>query len=60
MILRNRDACGWLVFATHDVCESPTPFGCKPAFFEEVVRFAAESGARILPLGQALETMVSN
>jgi len=54
LIDRNREAGGWLIFATHDVCDQPTKFGCTPAFFEAVVCLAAESGARILPVAQAL------
>lgn len=56
-IQSNRAAKGWLVFATHDVCENPTPFGCRPDVFETVVRWSVESGARILPAGVALEAM---
>jgi len=50
----NRDACGWLVFSTHDVCEDPTPYGCPPGFFEEALDYAAGSGALLLPVSQAL------
>ena len=57
MIRRNAKAKGWLVFATHDVCANPTPFGCTPVLFARVVRWAVESRARILPVGAALETM---
>jgi peptidoglycan/xylan/chitin deacetylase (PgdA/CDA1 family) len=53
----NRNAGGWLIFATHDVCEQPTRFGCTPALFEQTVRWAAESGARILPVARAWETI---
>ena len=55
MIDRNSDACGWLIFATHDVCDNPTRFGCTPAFFEEIVRHASRSGAAVLPAGDAWE-----
>ncbi len=48
---------GWLVFATHDVCESPTRFGVTPSFFEQVVGHAVDSGARILPMNAAYETV---
>jgi peptidoglycan/xylan/chitin deacetylase (PgdA/CDA1 family) len=48
---------GWLIFATHDVCADATRFGCTPALFEEVVRYAAGSGATILPVSQAWETI---
>jgi len=57
MIDQNRQAKGWLIFATHDVAENPTPFGCTPAFFEEIVRYAFDSGARILPVIQAWEAL---
>ena len=33
LIEDNRSASGWLIFATHDVCDDPTPFGCRPDFF---------------------------
>jgi peptidoglycan/xylan/chitin deacetylase (PgdA/CDA1 family) len=46
---------GWLILATHDVCDQPSPFGCTPEFFEEVVRYTVRSGAIILPVGQAWE-----
>jgi peptidoglycan/xylan/chitin deacetylase (PgdA/CDA1 family) len=49
----NQRANGWLIFATHDVCESPTRFGCTPCLFEHVVDYAAKSGATVLPVYQA-------
>jgi peptidoglycan/xylan/chitin deacetylase (PgdA/CDA1 family) len=48
---------GWLIFATHDVSRTPSRFGCTPDFFEQVVRWAVESRARILPVVQALEVL---
>jgi hypothetical protein len=53
----NSDARGWLIFATHDVARDPTPFGCTPSLFEEIVRYAAESGARLLPVAEALKVL---
>jgi peptidoglycan/xylan/chitin deacetylase (PgdA/CDA1 family) len=47
------NARGWLIFATHDVSDSPTRFGCAPALFESVVHYAVKSGATILPVFQA-------
>jgi|SRR5882724_13377301 len=44
---------GWLIFATHDVCDSPTRYGCTPRFLEQVVDYAANSGAALLPVHQA-------
>ena len=53
MIDANSEACGWLILATHDVCEAPTRFGCTPGFFEDIVRHASRSGAAVLPAGDA-------
>ncbi len=55
MINRNRVEGGWLIFVTHDVTIQPTRYGCTPGFFEEVVSRAVGSGARVLPVCQALE-----
>lgn len=57
LIDRNREARGWLIFATHDISDRPTPFGCTPDFFEQVVQYAVSSGANILPVMQALEVL---
>jgi len=57
LIERNRQARGWLVLATHDVCDSPSPFGCTPDFFEAIVKCAVNSGARILPVAQVLDAL---
>jgi peptidoglycan/xylan/chitin deacetylase (PgdA/CDA1 family) len=51
---RNRESRGWLIFATHDICAAHTPYGCTPAFSEALVRYAVDSGARIVPVAQAL------
>jgi peptidoglycan/xylan/chitin deacetylase (PgdA/CDA1 family) len=57
VIDENRAVRGWLIFATHDVSENPSPFGCTPEFFEAVVQYAASSGARILPVIHALDVL---
>jgi peptidoglycan/xylan/chitin deacetylase (PgdA/CDA1 family) len=54
MIDANCLAGGWLIFATHDVCENPTRYGCHPDLFAEIVRYCAQSGARLLPVSAAL------
>lgn len=53
LIALNQMLKGWLIFGTHDVTECPSPFGCRPHLLEEVVRASIESGARVLPIGQA-------
>lgn len=53
LIERNAQSCGWLIFAAHDISESGSRFACSTAFFREVVRYAAESGADLIPVGEA-------
>jgi len=57
LIDQNAQARGWLIFATHDVCERPSRFGCTPDFLEQVVQWSLESGARLLPVVEALEVL---
>jgi polysaccharide deacetylase len=57
MIERNSAACGWLIFATHDVCEGASRWGCSPGFFEDVVRYASHSGATVLPVAKAWDVV---
>ena len=57
IIDRNCKARGWLILATHDVADSPTPYGCTPEFFASVVQHAVASGSRILPVAQGLEEL---
>lgn len=56
----NKRFNGWLIFATHDICNSPSPFGCTPAFFEEIVKYAEDSGAGILPVAEAFDAIYSD
>jgi len=59
LIDANREARGWIIFATHDVSHNPSPYGCTPDFFETVVQYALSSGAYILPVVRALEEIRS-
>lgn len=56
-LAENQRAGGWLIVVTHDVSETPTRFGCSPDYFEQTVRFAIETGAEILPVGKAMQTI---
>jgi len=44
---------GWLIFYTHDVAKKPSPFGCTPALFEEVLKYSVMSSSKILTVGDA-------
>jgi peptidoglycan/xylan/chitin deacetylase (PgdA/CDA1 family) len=57
LIDANRSERGWLIFSTHDVSTAPTPYGVTPALFERIVRYAVDSGTRILPVAEACETV---
>lgn len=57
VIDQNREAKGWLIFATHDVCKNPSPYGCTPEFFDAVVHYAVDSGANIMPVVRVLERL---
>jgi hypothetical protein len=57
LIEQNRAACGWLIFATHDICNAPTRYGCAPGFFEDIVECSVRSGARIVPVAEALDSL---
>jgi len=59
LIDKNRTACGWLIFSTHDIADVPTPWGCTPDFFEDVVHYAVNSGERILPVLEAWKAISS-
>jgi len=60
MIDRNQKSRGWLILATHDVSDTPSRFGCTPGFFEDIVKYAIASGARVLPVAQACELLTAN
>ena len=49
LVDRNRSIGGWLIFVTHDVIETPSPYGCKPGQLEAVVAYAAKR-TTILPV----------
>lgn len=58
MIDKNSDSNGWLIFYTHDIDGNPSPGGCTPSFFEEIVEYAQKSNAVILPVSGVLESLL--
>lgn len=57
LIEHNREKNGWLIFATHDISDQPTRFGCVPELFDQVVARAVRSGAKVLPVAKALAVL---
>ena len=48
---------GWLIFFTHDISPTPTPYGCTPVTFDRLVGRAVRSGCRVLSVDAALDHM---
>ena len=57
LIDKNAESRGWLIFATHDIDNNPSLFGCSKKVFEELVSHAANSGSLLLPVGKACENL---
>jgi len=57
LIDRCCQSSGWLILATHDVCENHTAFGCRPDFFEAIVRYAVNSPAQVLIVSESLQAL---
>lgn len=53
LIRINSRTNGWLILYTHDVGTNPTPYGCTPEYFNEVLRCALESGGEVLTVCEA-------
>lgn len=51
---------GWLIFATHDLTDDHSPYGCTPQFFQRVVEYAAQSGSLILTVRHACERILES
>lgn len=49
---------GWLIFSFHDLSPNPSPFGCTPDLFKNIVQYAANSGAKILPVAEVIENII--
>jgi len=50
LIAQNAAAKGWLIFATHDVCPKPSPYGYSADQFANIVDMSMRSGAKVLPM----------
>ncbi len=45
---------GWLILYTHEICAKPSPYGCTPEQFAEVLQYVSESGAEVLSVHEAV------
>jgi peptidoglycan/xylan/chitin deacetylase (PgdA/CDA1 family) len=56
----NTENRGWLIFATHDVADNHSPYGCTPKFFRDVVEYSASSGASLLTVSDACQRITAS
>ncbi len=54
LITENVARRSWVIFYTHDVGTSPSPFGCTPELLQEAVSYAGKCGNRILSVEEVL------
>ncbi len=54
LVLENGERKTWLIFYSHDVRETPSPFGCTPELLEFAVSCAHDSGARIMTVAEVV------
>ena len=54
LIAQAEEKGGWLIFYTHDLNSTPSPYGCTPELFESVVRLVTNSHCEVLPVKHAV------
>jgi len=57
LIEENERKRGWLIFYTHDVVDTPSPYGCTPEHFAAVVQAAAASNCDVLTMEKAYKVL---
>lgn len=48
---------GWLIFATHGIGEDSSPYGCDPAYFEDIVKCATNGGGIVMSVNDVYEAI---
>lgn len=57
-IHQNARRRSWLIFYTHDVARIPSPYGCTPEYFRDILDCAIRSGAEILTIAEATARLI--
>jgi peptidoglycan/xylan/chitin deacetylase (PgdA/CDA1 family) len=55
-LARRRTA--WLILFTHDVCDAPSPYGCRPHELSALVRILRDEGLDVLPVATAADRVL--
>jgi len=50
---------GWLIFASHDVDDDPSPYGASPDLLAFALQAAREAGCRLVTVREALRILRS-
>lgn len=58
LIQENERQRSWLIFYSHDVCRTPSRFGCTPELLEFAVSFASQRRACILTVAEVVAGLV--
>lgn len=56
-IARTKAGGGWLVFYTHDISKTPTPYGSTPDILDWTLGQVGDAGIPILPMREALKAL---
>jgi peptidoglycan/xylan/chitin deacetylase (PgdA/CDA1 family) len=54
LIARNEEVNGWLIFYTHDVDNSPSPYGCTPFLLETAITAALSRSMTVLTVADVI------
>jgi peptidoglycan/xylan/chitin deacetylase (PgdA/CDA1 family) len=57
LLEENRLKKGWLIFYSHDVRETPSPFGCTPELLDTVCSTAVAKQMRFMPVSQVMKEL---
>jgi hypothetical protein len=59
-IVRTVQSNGWLILYTHDISETPSPYGSTPAMLDWTLAQVAAASIQILPVREALAVALGN
>lgn len=60
IILENSNRGAWLIFYSHDVRETPSPYGCTPSLLRDTVGFAVAQGVQVLTIAEVMARISPN
>jgi peptidoglycan/xylan/chitin deacetylase (PgdA/CDA1 family) len=60
LILENERRRSWLIFYSHDVCQTPSRFGCTPELLEFAISFASRRCARIATIAEVVTALIAS